>query len=351
VSRHELRLDLGASLLADPRGGHNRLHPDSPPALVVDPGDEVGMDVRDGFDGQITRASTAEDVRRLDLMRGHSMTGPIAVRGAEPGDLLEVRILSIETDDFGYTAVVPGVGVAGDRFAEPYLVRWELRDGAARSPDMPGVVVRGRPFLGVVAVAPSSDFVHAATERERGLAGEGRLVLLPDGRSAVPAGAGEGLRTLPPREIGGNLDVRHARAGSVVALPVQVAGALCSIGDPHFAQGDGESCGLAIETAASVRVRFDVRKRRDLDWIPSMPTIRSADQVATLGISAGSYLDAGAAARQALDGLIDHLVLERGLTAEQAYVLSSVAADLQLSALVNAPNALVSAVLPLEVFE
>jgi len=108
---------------------------------------------------------------------------------------------------------------------------------------------------------------------------------------------------------------------------------------------------VAIETAASVRVRFDVRKRRDLDWIPSMPTIRSADQVATLGISAGSYLDAGAAARQALDGLIDHLVLERGLTAEQAYVLSSVAADLQLSALVNAPNALVSAVLPLEVFE
>jgi formamidase len=355
-TRHELRVDLARPLLADPRHGHNRLHPEIPPALVVDPGDEVDLDVRDGFDGQIGPGSRSDDVRRLDLMRGHSLTGPIAVRGADPGDLLEVEILAIETRSFGYTAVVPGIGLAGDRFTEPYLVRWDLADGVARSVDLPGVAITGRPFLGFIAVAPSLAYLGETTRRERALADE-EFALLPDPTSAVPAGrpAVDGLRTLPPREIGGNLDVRHATAGSLVLLPVQVPGALCSLGDPHFAQGDGESCGLALETSATIRVRFGVRAGAGRDWIPSMPMIeftempRNSQCIATLGIA--PHLDAHAAARHALNELIDHLVAERGFTEAQACVLAGVAADLQISALVNAPNAIVAAVLPLDVFD
>jgi formamidase len=363
--RHELRLDPSRSLLADPRNGHNRLHPDIPPVLVVDPGDEVDLDLRDGFDGQITPASTADDVRRLDLMRGHPLTGPIAVRGAEPGDLLEVEVLDVTTASFGYTAIVPGVGAAAGRFTEPFLVRWEIADAVARSPDLPGVSVSGRPFLGFVAVAPSAVFVGVATRRERQAGAAGDLVVAPDSTSAVPRDgppAEEGLPTLPPREIGGNLDVRHARAGSVVSIPVQVPGALCSVGDVHFAQGDGESCGLAIETSGRARLRLGLREACDGAWIPSMPMLRfeeetrSGPTVAALGISvdvAGrtSYLDPGTAARRAVSELIDYLVAERGLTAEQAYVLVGVAGNLQLSAIVNAPNALVAAVLPLDLFD
>jgi formamidase len=361
---HELLLERDRSLLVAVRGGHNRLHPDIPPALVVGPGDTVTLDVRDGFDAQINRESTADDVLRLDLARGHSMTGPIAVDGAEPDDILDVKILSIVTDEYGYTAIIPRVGLLGDRFAEPFLVHWDLADGVARSPQMPGIVIHGRPFLGLVAVAPSRSFIDQVTAREQAIADAGELVMLPNPTSAVPAKgapAREGLRTLPPRENGGNLDVRHASVGSTISLVAQVPGAMCSIGDPHFAQGDGESCGVAIETSARVTLTFGLRKTAA--WRPHMPLMHfdarrpaSRPCVATTGIPVdrdgrNRYLDVYSAAQAALTDLIDYLTHERGLTEQQAYVLVSVAADLQISAVVNVPNALVSAVLPLDVFD
>ena len=364
MSEHELHVDVTRSLLEDGTNGHNRLHPEIPAVLEVAPGDTVTLDLRDGFDCQIAPGSSCADVLRLDPWRGHPMTGPIAVEGTEPGDVLDVRILAVEPAGFGFTAVIPSVGALGDAFDRPFLVVWDLADGEATSRDMPGVVIPGRPFVGVIAVAPSRALLERATERESAIAGEGRFVLLPDERSAVPPGgvpAREGLRTLPPRENGGNLDLRHARAGSTVSLPVHVPGALCSLGDPHFAQGDGESAGVAIETSARVTVCFGVRKPSN--GAPEMPLVHFVDEpvsgrrefVATTGIPVDAdgrngYLDVRTAAQAALRGMLRYLTQERGLTDEQAYVLASVACDLQISEIVNAPNALVSAVLPLDVF-
>jgi formamidase len=189
----------------------------------------------------------------------------------------------------------------------------------------------------------------------------------PEPRGAVPASgvaADEGLRTVPPRENGGNMDVKQLTAGTVVTFGVEVDGALFSVGDPHFAQGDGESCGVAIEMAAETTLRFNLRKGAGLAWRPRNPvfeysvaaTPTARRYIATTGVSvnrdgSNAFLDVFAAARNALDELVDYLVAERGYTPNQAYVLVSVAADLKISEIVDVPNALVSAVLPLDIFE
>jgi formamidase len=332
----------------------------------VGAGEEIWLDVRDGFDAQITRASKAHDLATLDLARGHSMTGPIAVNGVRPGDRIDVEICAIEPGDWGYTAVLPGIGLLGDSFPEPFLVHWELSNGVARSPQMPGVAIRGRPFLGVVAVAPSETFIDSVTTRERALSEISDLVMLPDPTSAQPPvgePAQKGLRTLPPRENGGNLDIRHLTSGSRVSFTAQVDDALCSVGDPHFAQGDGESCGLAIETSARVALKLHVQKAGSQTARNRMPVVSyetpaqaARSFIAATGIPVDSggtnrYMDVYEAARGALSEMVAYLSNARGLTPEQAYVLASVAADLQISEIVNAPNPLVSAVMPLDVFE
>jgi formamidase len=363
----EFHFDVRRSLLSDPSTGHNRMHPDIEPVASVVPGDLVSIDLRDGFDAQIGRDSTVDDVVRLDLVRGHAMTGPFEVEGAEPGDLLDVEIVGIEPSNFGYTIVMPGIGLLGHRLTRHFFVKWHLEDGVARSDDLPGIAVRGSPFLGVVAVAPSAELVATATERERALMTPDRLVMLPDPTRAVPAygpPATEGLRTLPPRENGGNLDVKYLRAGSRVTFAVGVAGARCSFGDPHFAQGDGESCGLAIETSARVKARFGVRKPSQAKWRPRYPAIEftePANQMsrrffATTGIPVDAsgrnhYLDVYCAAQAAAGEMVDYLTAERGLSEEQAYVILSVAVDLHISEIVDEPNTLVSAVLPLDIFD
>ena len=167
------------------------------------------------------------------------------VTGAQPGDLLEIELLRYETDDFGTTAVIPGFGYLADLFPDPYLVKWEIAGGLARSEELPGVAVPEDAFAGVIGVAPSRERLEAIRRREEALAARGEPVAdsMPEG--AVPPEAAEGLRTIPPRELGGNLDIRQLVAGSRLWLPVDVPGALFSIGDLHFAQGDGEVCGTA----------------------------------------------------------------------------------------------------------
>ena len=327
----------------------------------------MAFDLRDGLDVQIRPGSTVADVLALDVSRGHPLTGPVHVEGAEPGDLLEVEILDVTPAEWGYTIILPNLGLLGHRFAEPFVVEWEIHEGVARSPGMPGVAIASDPFLGVMGVAPSAERLAAFAARERALLETGALVMPPDPRGAVPStgpAATEGLRTVPPRENGGNMDVKQMTAGATVSLAVEVPGALFSVGDPHFAQGDGESCGVAIEMAARTTLRFGLRKAAELRWRPRAPTFRYADRggtrrgeyIATTGVSLGrdgsnAFLDVHAAARNALEELVDHLVLDRGLSPNQAYVLVSVAADLRISEIVNVPNALVSAVLPLDVFE
>jgi formamidase len=360
---HSISLDLESSLVADPRRGHNRWHPEIPPTLTIEPGDTVEMDLRDGLDYQIHPDSGIEDAIALDVTRGHPMTGPVYVTGAEPGDVLDVQIEQVTARDFGFTMFLPGLGLLADRFTEPFLVRWQLHDGFAVSDQMPGVRVPGDPFLGVIGVSPSLARIDEFTRRERALAQTGAIVMLPEPVHAVThvsALAGVAIRTVPPRENGGNMDIRRMSSGSRVLLPVEVEGGLLSAGDMHFAQGDGESCGVAIETSGRTSLRIGLIKASDARGVAGVPVYFYRDRapreyIATTGYPVtpdgeNRYLDVYLSAAMALNELVDWIVRERGLTESQAYALVSVAADLHISSIVNVPNPCVSAVLPLDVF-
>jgi formamidase len=346
-----MRLDQGAP------GGHNRWHPDIAAVAAVDPGEVVTFELRDSRDGTLSRESTHEDLLAIPSL-AHPLTGPVEIRGAEPGDVLEVEVLGYETDDFGWTGIWPGSGFLGDLFDRPFLARWELDGGHARSEDVPGAAVPAGVFAGVIGLAPSEELFLRAREREAELAARGGELDLPSPDGAAPPAAADGLRTFPPRENGGNMDVRDLVAGSRLHLPVHVPGALLSIGDLHFAQGDGEVCIAAIETGGSATVRVSVR--RD-GWRPRFPAWEAPARpgrpyFATTGIpladdGTNEHLDLNLAARRALIEMLEWLEHEHGMGREPAYVLMSAAVELRVSELVDEPNALVSAALPLDVFE
>jgi formamidase len=350
-------IDRSVPLHEGAAGGHNRWHPDLAPVATVLPGDEVTFELRDARDGAVTRASGHAALLETPAV-AHPLTGPVEVEGAEPGDALEVEMLAYETGTFGWTGIFPGSGFLGDLFPEPYLAHWDIEHGVARSPDVPGVAIPGAPFAGVVGVAPSHDLIKRVMARERALADTGAEVDLPTPDLAAPPEAAEGLRTFPPRENGGNIDVRDLVAGSRLVLPVHVPGAMLSMGDLHFAQGDGEVCISAIETDGEATVRVSLRRG---GFVPTFPMWESPPRpgrsyLATTGIplddrGANAHMDLNLATRRALIEMLEYLCAERGLTRNAAYVLMSVAVELRISELVDHPNALVSAALPVDVFE
>jgi formamidase len=359
--------DVRTPLLDSDDIGHNRWHPDIPPLARVTPGETIIFDVRDGLDGQVTAQTTLASLAELDLARAHPLTGPFYIEGAEPGDLLQIEVLEIEPDQFGWTTVSPGFGLLSDRFDERFVVRWNIENGIARSDDLPGVAIPGEPFLGVMGVAPSRDRLVHFSRREAELSRRrGWSFWQPDAAGAVPGSgpmAAEGLRTIPPRETGGNMDIKQLTAGSRLALPVEVPGALFSAGDAHFAQGDGETCGTAIEIHARTRLRFGLRKAAEISWKPRYPFFEYTAQptperryYVTTGLPIDSdgrneYLDLTLAAKAAVEEMIAYLTDERGYTPQQAYVLVSVAADLRVSEVVDVPNGIVSVMLPKDIFE
>jgi formamidase len=369
MKTHALKIDRSKSLTEEPGSGHNRWHEAIPPVLKVEPGDHVVVETRDAFDGQITSASGAEDVRRADLGPVHPLTGPIYVEGAEPGDLLEVKIQAVEPEKSGYTVQAPGFGFLRELFPEPHIVQWEIKGGFAESRDLPGVRIPGAPFMGVIGVAPSKELRESMRAREAALAARGGIALPPDPAGAVPTTpelAQHGLRTIPPRETAGNLDIKQLVAGTTLLIPVWTKGALFSVGDAHFAQGDGEACGTAIEMAATFKAELSVRKgvasQRNIRSVQYYrdgggPTPgRSRDRFyATTGLCVRSdghneSEDTTLAARNAYLAMIDYLVHEHGFNRQQAYAICSVAVDLTISELVDVPNVLVSAFLPLDIF-
>ena len=332
---------------------HNRWHPDIEPIVRIAHGEELRLECQDGLAGQLTSESAHADAGRLDLGLGHPLAGPVYVERAEPGDLLEVEFISYETADFGVTAVIPGFGFLADLFPEPYVVKWEVHGGFARSAELPGVAVPNQTFAGVVGVAPSHELMAAMHAREEEIARTGGPVAEPLPESAVPPEAAEGLRSIPPRETGGNIDIRQLVAGSRLLVPVSVPGALLSVGDLHFAQGDGEVCGTAIEVAGAVTIR--ARLHKDPAWRPRYPAYETPARpqrrsFATTGIPLAAAMDLTVAARGALVEMIDYLEATRGLERAAAYALCSAVVDLRISEAVNVPYPLVSALLPLDVF-
>jgi formamidase len=370
---HVVSIDPSKPLGEEPGTGHNRWHEAIEPVVEVDPGDTIVYETRDAFDGQLNRESTAEDVGNLDLSGVHPLTGPVFVKGAEPGDLLEVKLVAVEADpweQWGYTVEVPGFGFLRDEFPEPYIVHWRLHGNEyAESEQLPGVRIRCNPHPGVLGLAPSAELRQRATERESALAERGGFALLPDPGGAVPtdeAIAREGLRTIPPRETAGNIDIKQLSPGTTVLLPVYAEGGLVSTGDVHYAQGDCEACGTAIEVRTRVHLRFGIRKgeaeRRGIqdlqyfrdDYFTPPELAAPLRFFATTGIGVhkdgtNESEDLSLSAKNALLNMIEHLKT-RGFDRQQAYALCSVAVDLRISQVVDVPNLLVSALLPLDIF-
>jgi formamidase len=196
--------------------------------------------------------------------------------------------------------------------------------------------------------------MEAQRAREERIRASGGPVADPLPEAALPQTAASGLRTIPPRETGGNLDIRRLVAGATLLLPVQVPGALLSVGDIHFAQGDGEVCGTGIEIEAAVRLRCEILAAQP--WAPQFPAYRTpgasrGPAFATTGIPVDDAMDLTVAARNALLAMIDWLEAEHGLPRPAAYCLCSACVDLHLSQVVDVPYPLVSALIPLEVFE
>jgi acetamidase/formamidase len=286
---------------------HSVWNRDLEPRCAVDPGDIVHMECVDASGGQVRPDSTVADFLAIDRNRIHALTGPIAVRGAEPGDVLEVKVLEVAHKGWAWTSVIAGLGFLDERFTEPYLFQWELEAEVSRS--LGPAVVPLRPFCGVMGVAP----------REPGV-----------------------FKTRPPGAFGGNMDVRELCSGSTLYLPVMNAGALFSAGDCHGAQGDGEVCINGMEMSASVSLRFDLHKNKHL----AGPLIESADRGERLGpewIVVESGEDAFKTAQTATSRMVDLLVGRWGFEPIHAYILCSVAMTLRFSQVVNRPMTTVSA--------
>ena len=379
MAHDHIHLDSAGPLARFAGKGHNRWHPDIAPAIRIASGSSVAMDTIDGLDGQITPKTRVADLANIEMGRVHPLTGPVHVEGAQPGDLLAIRIEEVIPAKHGFTMILPGFGFLRDLFTTPFLVQWEMADGFARSEQLPGVRIAGAPFMGVMGVAPSHDLLQRIVAREADLLARGGMVMAPDAGGAVPAEAGiasRALRTIAPHETGGNFDIKQLTAGATLYLPVQVPGALFSVGDAHFAQGDGESCGTAVETSATFVATFEVLKgeaRRRNQRDPSYalgghqhhgaPGVHGAHgknpskgYYATTGMSVradgrAESEDLTLACRNALINMIDYIADAWSFTREQAYCLASVAVDLRVSQVVDVPNMTVSAVLPLDVFE
>jgi formamidase len=372
AASHHISVDAYKPLSDQADRGHNRWHEAIPPIAEVEPGDTVSIETLDALDGQLTPDSTSQDVASVDLSVVHPLTGPIAIKGAEPGDLLEIKVLAVEADpweNWGFTAEVPGFGFLRDLFPEPYLAHWHLVDDFyAESPQIPGVRIPYAPFPGIVGLAPSTALRELTAEREQDLIGRGGLCLPPETSGAIPTGeiATEALRTIPPRETGGNIDIKQLTAGSSLFLPVHTPGALLSTGDVHYAQGDCEACGTAIEMRSVLHMRFQLHKGEAERKHIRFPQFSHSDYFtgtevgmprrfyATTGMpitpdGRNEAEDLSLAAKNALVSMIDHLET-RGYDRQQAYAICSVAVDLKVSQVVDAPNFIVSALLPLDIF-
>ncbi|MEZ5661477.1 MAG: acetamidase/formamidase family protein [Burkholderiaceae bacterium] len=333
-------------------------------------GESVLFETRDAADGQIRNGMTVDDLRGLGGAVAHPLTGPVEIIGARPGDTLEISFEEIVPQPYGWTRIRPGAGFLRDWFHRDFLVHWTMADGFARSEQVPGVRIPEGCFMGTAGVAPSHEQLVQWTRREADWAAQGGFAAPPDARDAVPAHepvASTGLRTIPPRENGGNADIRQLTRGSRLQLPVAVPGAMFSVGDAHYAQGDSECCITAIEMGATVVVRFNLLEghasRTGMRWprFAHDGYFMAPEWAAPRGFVATTGMPVHADGRQSGENLtlaaqnalleMINLICERGFSREQAYVICSVAVDLRISNAVDLPNVTVSALLPTAIFD
>jgi len=374
---------------ADDPNCMNRYHYAFEPVAKARPGQLIRYETRDALDSDLNVNSQPKDVLAIDLNLVHPITGPVFIEGAQRGDVLAVTLIDVEPDEYGYTTIVPGFGFLRDLYPDPFVANWKINRLEAVSDEIPGVRIPMNAFMGTVGTLPGKQEVQAWLARETQLGAAGGIALPPQPIGARPAAVcgpngshrTECLRTIPPRENGGNMDIKQMVVGTTLLLPCYVDGCGLFVGDVHYAQGDGEVAGTAIEIGAKVTVRTEIRKGM-ASMIKSGPHFEGGSQIkalepdrfyATIGYpikGAGvdlpytTYLDSAkltplsnlsedltAAARASLIEMIDWLVNTRGFTRQQAYVITSVACDLRIGNLVDLPNYAVSTICPLEIFD
>jgi acetamidase/formamidase len=300
---------------------HHKWDKRNAPAIVIDSGDIVHCETAEVTNDQITPGCPASALGNIDFSQLYPLAGPIFVRGAEPGDVLEVSILRLEPLDWGWTGIIPGLGLLAEDFTAPYIRHFDLTNRST-APLRDDIQIPIQPFCGTMGVATDED------------------------------GA---LDVLPPTKGAGNIDTRHLTVGTRLRLPVYVPGALFSAGDCHAAQGDGEVCVTGIECPMRFSLRFDVRKGRSLpawryEFITPPGPLQPRSDAKGYFVHSALGPDLMLNAKNAVRGVIDWLADEKRLSREDAYVLCSLAADLKISQIVDAPNWGVSAYLALSVF-
>ncbi len=375
--------------------GHNRWHPDIPAVVSVNPGDVFRIECKDWTDGQIKNDDSPDDIRDVDLTVVHVLSGPIHVNGAEPGDILVVDLVDIgalQGDEWGFTGIFDkknGGGFLTDHYPDPAKAIWDFQGIYTTSRHIPGVKFAGIIHPGLIGCAPSHELLATWNKREKelvdtapdlrtygaGLSGDKPvLAALPNPKNAILGQlsksefdrvAAEGARTVPPREHGGNCDIKNLSKGTRIYFPVYVEGAKLSMGDIHFSQGDGEIsfCG-AIEMSGFIDIHVDIIKGGVEKYSMVNPIFkpgpvepRFSEYLVFEGISVDEftgkqhYMDVHIAYRRACLNAIEYLK-KFGYTGEQAYLLLSCApVEGRVSGIVDIPNACCTVAIPTAIFD
>lgn len=363
---------------------HNRWHPDIPAVVQVEAGDTFRVECIDWTGGQIKNDDSALDVLKIDLTQVHYMSGPIAIAGAEPGDLLVVDILDIgplRDSEWGFTGIFAkenGGGFLTDYFPKAQKAIWDIQGIYTQSRHIPHVRFEGITHPGLMGVAPSQELLDQWNKREAALVATDPQRVPPLANLPEPHGAlvgklrgadadrvaREGARTVPPRENGGNCDIKNLTRGSRIYFPVFVKEALLSMGDIHFSQGDGEIsfCG-AIEMAGWINIKVDIIKNGAKEYGVTSPFAKTGNMEPRFdeyllfeGISVDEkgkqeYLNATTAYRRACLQAIEYLK-KFGYSGEQAYALLSTApCEGRISGIVDIPNACSTIAIPTAIFD
>lgn len=379
-----VKLDLNKKPWEQEGQIHNRWHPDIPMVAMVKPGDEFRVECMDWTGGQIGDNDSANDVRDVDLTQVHYLSGPIGVEGAEPGDLMVVEILDVGTfehSQWGFNGIFAkenGGGFLVDHYPEARKSIWDFHGIYTTSRHVPNVRFAGIMHPGLIGCLPSKELLATWNKREGDLIATDpdrvpALALPPEPKSAVVGkltgeaaekAKAEGARTVPPRDHGGNCDIKNLTKGSTVYFPVYVKDGGLSMGDLHFSQGDGEItfCG-AIEMAGYLDLKVSLIKDgvkkygvKNPIFQPSVLTPTYKDYIIFEGISVDEqgkqhYLDVHVAYRQACLNAIEYMK-KFGYTGAQALsILGTAPVEGHISGVVDIPNACATLWLPTEIFD
>ena len=379
-----LRVDLTKPIDQQPSPLHNRWHPDIPAVVTVEPQELFRVECLDWTGGQVHNNDNADDIQNVDLTRVHYLSGPIAIRGAQPGDLLVVDILdigSLPEAAWGFTGIFAknnGGGFLTEHYPQAAKAIWDFQGIYATSRHIPGVRFAGIIHPGLMGCAPSHELLQKWNKREHELFATDPnrvppLATLPNATNALLGSlaeatakkvAQEAARTVPPREHGGNCDIKNITRGSRIYFPVYIPEAHLSMGDIHFSQGDGEIsfCG-GIEMAGWIELRIDIIKDGVKKYQVTNPIFQTSPLEPSYsrylmfeGISVDEqgkqyYLDAHIAYRQAVLNAIAYLK-QFGFSGEQAYLLLSAApVEGRINGIVDIPNACCTLAIPIDIFE